>query len=109
MTQDTALRAAEAEHPARHERHERGDRTHRVVGTRYPYVANDILEVVRKMYNWARTAGHAHRDYVNPVTGIVRFPESKRRRFITTVEMPRFARSLEEENSEYARHGLWMR
>jgi len=81
---------------------------HSVVGTRHPYAANDILEAVRKMYNWARTAGHVPRDYANPVTGIVRFPERKRRRFITTVEMPRFVRSLEEENSEYARHGLWM-
>lgn len=81
---------------------------HSEVGTLYQHTANDILDVVRKMYNWGKTAGYVPRDYANPATGIVRFPERKRRRFITTVEMPRFVRALEEENSEYARHGLWM-
>lgn len=81
---------------------------HSEVGTRYQHTPNDILDVVRKMYNWGKTAGCVPRDYANPATGIVRFPERKRRRFITTVEMPRFVRALEEENSEYARHGLWM-
>jgi hypothetical protein len=38
----------------------------------------------------------------------VRFRERKRKRFITTVEMPRFVSSLEQEDNEYARHGLWM-
>jgi integrase len=81
---------------------------HSEVGAQYPYSANDILEVVRKMYNWGKVAGYVSKDLENPARGIVRFRERKRRRFITTVEMPRFVSALEHEDCEYARHGLWM-
>jgi hypothetical protein len=81
---------------------------HSDVGSQYPYAANDILEIVRKMYNWGKVAGYVSKDIENPVRGIVRFRERKRRRFLTTVEMPSFVGALEQEESEYARHGLWM-
>jgi Arm DNA-binding domain len=81
---------------------------HSEVGAKYPYSANDILEIVRKMYNWGKVAGYVSKDLENPTRGIVRFRERKRRRFITTVEMPRFVSALEQEDCEYARHGLWM-
>jgi hypothetical protein len=81
---------------------------HADVGTRHPYAANDTLEIVRQMFNWGRVAGYVSKDVENPTRGIVRFRERKRKRFITTVEMPRFIRSLEQEENEYARHGLWM-
>ena len=81
---------------------------HSDVGTQHPYAANDILEIVRKMFNWGKVAGYVSKDIENPARGIVRFRERKRKRFITTVEMPRFVSSLELEDNEYARHGLWM-
>ena len=81
---------------------------HSDVGTQHPYAANDILEIVRKMFNWGKVAGYVSKDIENPARGIVRFRERKRKRFITTVEMPRFVSSLEQEDNEYARHGLWM-
>jgi integrase len=48
------------------------------------------------------------RDHPNLVAGIVRFPERSRRRFITTVEMPRFLQALEQEDNDYARRGIWL-
>jgi integrase len=81
---------------------------HSAVGVAHPYRANHLLVIYRKMVNWAKVAGKLPRDYQNPVTGIVRFPERKRKRFVTTVEMPRFLRSLELEESEYGRHGVWL-
>ncbi|MGB6452257.1 MAG: site-specific integrase [Steroidobacteraceae bacterium] len=81
---------------------------HSEVGVQYPYAANHLLEVIRKMFNWGRVAGLVPKDHANPAVGIVRFPERKRRRFITTVEMPQFIQSLEREDSDYARHGLWL-
>lgn len=38
----------------------------------------------------------------------LQFPTRKRRCFITTVEMPRFIEALEQEGSEYGRHGIWL-
>ncbi|MEJ0005761.1 MAG: Arm DNA-binding domain-containing protein [Steroidobacteraceae bacterium] len=81
---------------------------HSKVGREHPYAANNLLDLVRKMFNWGKVAGFMPKDHANPALGIVRFPERTRRRFITTVEMPHFIRGLEAEDNEYARHGLWL-
>ncbi len=67
-----------------------------------------MLEVVRSMFNWGKVAGLVPPNYPNPTRGIKSFLNDKRRRYITTVEMPEFIRALEEEDNEYARHGLWL-
>lgn len=82
---------------------------HTAKGSEHPRAANNFLDVVRKMFNWARKpAGLVPKDYDNPATGIVRFPTRKRKHFITTAEMPRFVEALEQESSEYGRHGIWL-
>ena len=81
---------------------------HSQLGVEHPYGANDVLKVVRKMFNWGKVAGLIPRDFPNLVAGIVRFPERARKRFITTVEMPRFLQALEQEDNDYARHGIWL-
>jgi hypothetical protein len=75
---------------------------HAEFGVAHPYGANNLLKVIRKMFNWGRVAGLVPRDHPNLVAGIVRFPERRRRRFITTVEMPRFLQALEQEDNDYA-------
>jgi integrase len=77
------------------------------LGTKHPYAANHFLDHVRKMYNWGKTpAKLIPRHFENPVTGVKRFPQRKRRRFLTTVEMPIFIRALEQDESDYARHAI---
>jgi integrase len=79
------------------------------IGAKHPYAANSFLDYVRKMYNWGKTpAKLIPRHFENPVTGVKRFPKRKRRRFITTVEMPLFIRALEQDESDYARHAVWL-
>jgi len=60
------------------------------------------------MFNWGKVAGLVPRDHPNIVAEIVRFPERTRKRFVTTVEMPRLLQALEEEDNDYARHGIWL-
>jgi integrase len=81
---------------------------HREIGASHPYAANDFVDLVRVMFNWGKVAGFVPRDHANPSAGIVRFPERRRRRYITPVEMPPFLRALETEDNEYARHALWL-
>jgi integrase len=81
---------------------------HSEIGTAHPYAANDLLSIVRKMFNWGKVAGLIPRDHPNITAGIVRFPERTRKRFITTVEMPRFIQALEQDENDYARHGIWL-
>jgi len=79
------------------------------IGSKHPYAANNFLDRVRKMYNWGKApAKLIPRHFENPVTGVKRFPRHKRRRFITTVEMPLFIRALEQDQSDYARHAIWL-
>jgi integrase len=81
---------------------------HSELGVAHPYGANDVLKVIRKMFNWGKVAGLVPRDHPNIVAEIVRFPERTRKRFVTTVEMPRLLQALEEEDNDYARHGIWL-
>jgi integrase len=74
----------------------------------FPYAANDLVSIVRKKYNWGRVAGLVPKDMPNPGVGIVRFPSRRRRRFVTTVEMPRLLTALEQEDNEFARHAIWL-
>jgi len=77
-------------------------------GCEHPHAANGFIEVVRKMFNWARTAGKVPRSFPNPGVGIVRFPHVKRRKFVTTVEMPRLLAAIDVEDHEFARHAIWL-
>ena len=74
---------------------------HSELGMLHPYAANHILEVVRNMFNWGKVAGLVPADHANPTLGIRWFPERKRRRYITTVEMPDFTQAPEAEDNEY--------
>jgi integrase len=82
---------------------------HAAVGVDRPTQANRILGICSKMVNWAKLAGHLpSQGYASPVLGIVEFPERTRKRYLTTVEMPRFICSLEQEIDDYGRHGIWL-
>ena len=81
---------------------------HSSIGVEHPFAANNMLSIFCKMVNWAKVAGHLPKEYANPVAGIVKFPERARKRFITTVEMPRFLYGLEQETNDYARHAIWL-
>lgn len=81
---------------------------HRHIGVDHPYAANTFLEIIRKMFNWGRVTAKLPPSQLNPAQGIVFFPVRKRRRFVTTTEMPRFLQAVEYEESEYARHAVWL-
>lgn len=81
---------------------------HAQMGVAHPYAANRILTTYRKLVNWAKVAGYLPKDYASPIVGIVRFPERTRKRFVTTVEMPRLLAALEQEFNDFARHGIWL-
>jgi hypothetical protein len=59
------------------------------------------------MFNWGKVAGLVPRDHPNVVAGIVRFPERARKRFVTTVEMPRLLQAMNwAAFGEFARKGV---
>ena len=81
---------------------------HAEIGSKHPYAANRLLEVVRKMYNLGRKWGLVPHDKVNPASGVERFPETKRRRFVTPDELPQLSKAIDQEADEYVRHAVWL-
>ncbi len=81
---------------------------HAEIGSKHPYAANRLLEIVRKMYNLGRKWGLVPADKANPASGVERFPETKRRRFVTPDELPRLSKAINQEADEYVRHAVWL-
>jgi integrase len=81
---------------------------HAEIGSKHPYAANRLLEIVRKMYNLGRKWGLVPMDKANPASGVERFPETKRRRFVTPDELPQLSKAIEQEFDEYVRHAIWL-
>jgi integrase len=81
---------------------------HSDVGAEHPYAANRFLEIVAKMFVLGRTWGKLPKDAANPAVGIEPFPEKKRRRYVTTAEMPKLAKAIDAEDNEFARHAIWL-
>jgi integrase len=81
---------------------------HSEIGSEHPYAANRFLEIVSKMFGLGRTWGRLPKDAENPAVGIEQFPEQKRRRYITTAEMPKLAEAIDAEGNEFARHAIWL-
>jgi integrase len=81
---------------------------HADIGKKHPYAANRFVSIVRKMYNVGRQLGMVPEDTRNPGTEIERFPEHKRRRYVTPTEMPVLAAAIDDEPNEFAGHALWL-
>ena len=60
------------------------------------------------MYNLGHQWGLVPHDKVNPASGVERFPETKRRRFVTPDELPQLSKAIDQEADEYVRHAVWL-
>ena len=65
------------------------------------YTANRLLALLRSIFNQANKLGLW--DNPNPASGITKFKEKSRSRFLQADELPRFFSALAEESSEHAR------
>lgn len=69
------------------------------------YQANRMLERIRAMYNKAIEWGWEGK---NPATGIKKYKEKSRDRFVQPAEMPWLMHSLETEENETAKDFFWV-
>jgi len=81
---------------------------HADYGKSHPYGANRFICVVRKMFIVGRQLGMIPEEMRNPGTEIQRFPEHKRRRYVTPAEIPRLAAAINDDPNEFAGHALWL-
>jgi integrase len=81
---------------------------HAEFGKHHPYAANRLISIIRKMYNVGRQLGIVPEEMCNPGTEIQRFPEHRRRRYVTPAEMPILAAAINDDPNEFASHALWL-
>src|SRR5215203_3337065 len=60
-----------------------------------PYQANRLVALLSKMFNWSGRRGDK-----NPCVGIERFPEHKRRRYLSSAELARLGQALLQAEAE---------
>jgi integrase len=69
------------------------------------YQANRVFEKIRGIFNKAIEWGWKG---INPCIGIKKFKETSRDRFLQPDELPRFFKSLEEEQNEIAKNYIYL-
>jgi hypothetical protein len=70
-------------------------RLHRKVGATHKITANRIVTVLGRFYRWAGSIGAVPEGH-NPATGIERYRESGRERYLTTEELQRLGAAIRE-------------
>lgn len=73
-----------------------------------PAVANRVLSLLSKMFNLAKAWGYLPDAAPNPATGIDRFKEVPRERFLTAEEMKAVAAEIDKQANPFVRAALWI-
>lgn len=83
-------------------------RLHGRIGKSTTYEANRVLSLLSKLFGLARVWGYVPDTQANPASDIDRFQEVKRDRWLTSEELPRLAKAINEERNASARNALWL-
>jgi len=81
---------------------------HSSIGSKAPYEANRLIEILRRMFNLAKVWGILEETAPNPAEGIDKFREKKRKRFATQAELPRIAAAIDDVSNIYIRAAIWL-
>lgn len=81
---------------------------HSKIGTDAPINANRVVDNLKAIYNMADEWQLIPENFKNPCIGITKFPETKRARYITPGEMPKFIEALNALDDLYGRSVIWL-
>ena len=68
-------------------------RMHRRIGQEHPSTANRVVILLAHFFRWAQRDGYVPRDH-NPASGVDKFRENKRERFLSSDEMARLGAAI---------------
>ncbi len=84
---------------------------HEAVGRKHKVTANRLVQLIRRVYNWAAAPDVGLHRGENPARHIKLFHESKRTRFLKPAELPLFFTALRQEANaalrDYVNLALW--
>jgi integrase len=84
------------------------DKLHEKVGQRAPYLANRLVALVGKLFEFGRKRGFVEEAAPNPARGIEKFQERSRKRWVKPHELPFIAAAIDQESNVYTRGALWL-
>jgi len=87
------------------------ERLHKKIGKTAPYEANRLLALLRHMFKLgARSAWNyiLPKGHTNPCLEIEKFPEQKRKRFATAIEVKAIGKAIDDYDNIYVRAALWL-
>ncbi len=76
------------------------------IGAEHPYESNRVRALLHTIFQFAIRTGFLPENHVNPVTHIKRFPEQKRDRFVSEMEMRPLLEAIQAEKNVYIRSCL---
>ncbi len=88
--------------------HQNIAKLHGEIGATAPYEANRLVACLHRMFKLARSWGMVPEDTLNPVTGIEKFHERKRKRWARPEEVRALAWAIDQEPNIYVRAALWL-
>lgn len=72
------------------------ERLHKAIGKTHPVTANRVLALIAAAYAYGLRSGHLTERMANPVSGIERFREQVRERFLSESELLRLGEAIRE-------------
>lgn len=72
------------------------------------YEANRVLSLASKLFAFAAELEMVDPGHPNPATGVTRFKEESRDRFVGPDELPKLIEAIDGEPNQYARYALWL-
>ena len=81
---------------------------HSKIGADRPYEANRLLSLLHLLFRLGAQWGFVEESAPNPASGIKRFKETKRKRWVRPSELPALAQAIDKEPNVYVRAALWL-
>ena len=73
-----------------------------------PYEANRLLALLSSIFNYAVNSEVVPASFPNPVRGIKRRHETKRKRYLKPSELPKLIEAIDQEPNVYVRALIWL-
>jgi len=81
---------------------------HSTISRRAPYEANRTVDLLRRIFNFARARKLYPANLPNPVHGVTRNRETPRKEYVPLEKLPALAEGIDAEQNPYVRAAFWL-
>lgn len=81
---------------------------HSTISRRAPYEANRTVDLLRRIFNFARARKLFPANLPNPAQGVTRNRETPRKEYVPPEKLPALAEAIDAEQNPYVRAAFWL-